>query len=143
VHWCCCSNFILNNTCIMNTINVIWTWNHRSLGILPSVNSKLCYQQLSVCPEKKCLILALMHKTHRYFTFFQSIFSWGEITCVWVLNLCLNYQFLQQLAVDKVKDGILYNKVWKDNWTYLISINSSNNEPFMWSKIGKLGSSLK
>jgi hypothetical protein len=21
-------------------------------------------------------------------------------------------------AVDKVKDGILYNKVWKDNWTY-------------------------
>jgi hypothetical protein len=21
-------------------------------------------------------------------------------------------------AVNKVKDGILYNKVWKDNWTY-------------------------
>ena len=21
-------------------------------------------------------------------------------------------------AVDKVKDHILYNKVWKDNWTY-------------------------
>ena len=33
-----------------------------------------------------------------YFTFFQSIFSWVEITCVWVLNLCLNYQFLQQLT---------------------------------------------
>ena len=50
-----------------------------------------------------------------YFTFFQSIFSWGEITCVWVLNLCLNYRFLQQLTRSRT---ILYNKVWKDNWTY-------------------------
>jgi hypothetical protein len=73
VHWCCCSklivhmnagitvkcllsdvwylsnkyfflcNFILNNTYIMNTINVVWTLIHRSLGILPFMNSKLCY----------------------------------------------------------------------------------------------------
>ena len=33
-----------------------------------------------------------------YFTFLQSLFSWGEITCVWVLNLCLIYWFLQQLT---------------------------------------------
>ena len=52
-----------------------------------------------------------------YFTFFQSIFSWGEITCVWVLNLCLNYRFLQ--LSTRSRTCILYNKVWKDNWTYL------------------------
>ena len=33
-----------------------------------------------------------------YFTFLQSLFSWGEITCGWVLNLCLIYPFLQQLT---------------------------------------------
>ena len=36
--------------------------------------------------------------------------------------LCLGIELLFELsiftAVDKVKDGILYNKVWKDNWTY-------------------------
>jgi hypothetical protein len=48
----------------MNTINVIWTLIHRSLGILPSVNSKLWYRQLSAWPEKIWLILALMHKAH-------------------------------------------------------------------------------
>jgi hypothetical protein len=49
--------YILNNTYIMNTINVIWTWIRRSLGILPVVDSKLCYRKLSTWPEKKCLIL--------------------------------------------------------------------------------------
>ena len=36
--------------------------------------------------------------------------------------LCLGIEPLFELsiftAVDKVKDRILYNKVWKDNWTY-------------------------
>ena len=36
--------------------------------------------------------------------------------------LCLGIEHLFELsiltAVDKVKDRILYNKVWKDNWTY-------------------------
>ena len=36
--------------------------------------------------------------------------------------LCLGIEPLFELliftAVDKVKDHILYNKVWKDNWTY-------------------------
>jgi hypothetical protein len=36
--------------------------------------------------------------------------------------LCLSIEPLFELsiftAVDKVKDRILYNKVWKDNWTY-------------------------
>jgi hypothetical protein len=57
-------NFILNNTYIMNTINVIWSWIRRSLGILPFVDSKLRYRKLSTWPEKKCLILTPMHKTH-------------------------------------------------------------------------------
>jgi hypothetical protein len=49
-----------------------------------------------------------------YFTFFQSIFSWGEITGVWEPL----FELSTFTAVDKVKDRILYNKVWKDNWTY-------------------------
>jgi len=36
--------------------------------------------------------------------------------------MCLGIEPLFDLsiftAVDKVKDHILYNKVWKDNWTY-------------------------
>jgi hypothetical protein len=51
-----------------------------------------------------------------YFTFFQSIFSWCEITCVWVLNLCLNYRFLQQLTRSRTIYCI--TRVWKVNWTY-------------------------
>ena len=50
------------------------------------------------CPydcRNNCQMFAIRHVI---FYFFQSIFSWGEITCVWVLNLCLNYQFLQQLT---------------------------------------------
>ena len=50
-----------------------------------------------------------------YFTFFQSIFSWGEITCVWVLNLCLNYGFLQQLTRSRTVYCITR---CEDNWTY-------------------------
>jgi hypothetical protein len=50
-----------------------------------------------------------------YFTFFQSIFSWGEITCVWVLNLCLNYRFLQQLTRSRTVYCITR---CEDNWRY-------------------------
>jgi hypothetical protein len=51
-----------------------------------------------------------------YFTFLQYFFSlrWNY--------MCLGIEPLFDLsiftAVDKVKDCILYNKVWKDNWTY-------------------------
>jgi hypothetical protein len=51
-----------------------------------------------------------------YFTFLQSLFFLG-----WNY-MCLGIEPLLDLsiftAVDKVKDRILYNKVWKDNWTY-------------------------
>jgi hypothetical protein len=51
-----------------------------------------------------------------YFTFLQSLFFLG-----WNY-MCLGIEPLFDLsiftAVDKVKDRILYNKVWKDNWTY-------------------------
>ena len=51
-----------------------------------------------------------------YFTFLQSLFflRWNY--------KCSSIEPLFDLsiftAVDKVKDRILYNKVWKDNWTY-------------------------
>ena len=51
-----------------------------------------------------------------YFIFLQSFFflPWNY--------MCLGIEPLFDLsiftAVDKVKDRILYNKVWKDNWTY-------------------------
>ena len=51
-----------------------------------------------------------------YFTFLQSLFflRWNY--------MCLGIEPLFDLsiftAVDKVKDHILYNKVWKDNWIY-------------------------
>ena len=48
-----------------------------------------------------------------YFTFLQSLFflRWNYMYWTFVdLSIFT--------AVDKVKDGILYNKVWKDNWTY-------------------------
>jgi hypothetical protein len=50
------------------------------------------------------------------FSFLQSHFSlpWNY--------MCLGIERLFNIsiftAVDKVKDRILYNKVWKDNWTY-------------------------
>jgi hypothetical protein len=33
-----------------------------------------------------------------FYLFAISFFSWGEITCVWVLSLCLIYRFLQKLT---------------------------------------------
>jgi hypothetical protein len=50
-----------------------------------------------------------------YFTFFQSIFSWKNYLCLGIEPL---FELSIFTAVDKVKDYILYNKVWKDNWTY-------------------------
>ena len=54
----------IDRSYIMNTINVICTLIRRSLGIFPVVDSKLCYRKPAAWPEEKCLILALMHKTH-------------------------------------------------------------------------------
>ena len=53
-----------------------------------------------------------------YFTFFFNLFFpgvklpvFGYWTFVWIIDFYSSW-------VDKVKDRILYNKVWKDNWTY-------------------------
>jgi hypothetical protein len=50
-----------------------------------------------------------------YFTFLQSLFF------LWWNYMPLGIEALFDLSifttVDKVKDCILYNKVWKDNWT--------------------------
>ena len=56
-------------------------------------NSNVCYQTCDILP------------------FCNHFFSCCEITCVWGIEPLLIYRFLQQLT-------ILYNKVWKDNWTY-------------------------
>ena len=56
-------------------------------------NSNVCYQTCDILP------------------FCNHFFSCSEITCVWGIEPLLIYRFLQQLT-------ILYNKVWKDNWTY-------------------------
>ena len=59
----------------------------------------------------KCLLSDVLN-----FYFFSIYFFLG-----WNY-LCLGIEHLFELsiftAVDKVKDRILYNKVWKDNWTY-------------------------
>ena len=51
-----------------------------------------------------------------YFTFLQSLFF------LWWNYMCLGIEPLFDLsiftAVDKVKDHILYNQLWKVNWTY-------------------------
>jgi hypothetical protein len=40
--------------------------------------------------------------------------------------MCLGIEALFDLsiftAIDKVKDRILYNKVWKDNWTCTVTL---------------------
>ena len=44
------------------------------------------------------MVSNVCYQTCDILLFFNLFFSWGEITCVWVLNLCLNYWFLQQLT---------------------------------------------
>jgi hypothetical protein len=50
---------------------------------------------------------------------FYFFFIWFFLGCNY---RCLGIEPLFELSlstvVDKVKDRILYNKVWKDNWTY-------------------------
>jgi hypothetical protein len=83
----------------MNTINVIWTYNvnweycrpwtqnyatGNSASIIILVHW-CCCSELIVHTNAGITVKCLLSDVW-YFTFFQSIFSWGEITCVWVLN---------------------------------------------------------
>ena len=67
------------------------------------------------CPYK-CRNNWCLHSDVWYFTFLQSLFFLGwNYMCLGIEPL---FDLLIFTAVDKVKDRILYNKVWKDNWTY-------------------------
>jgi hypothetical protein len=66
------------------------------------VNNHTCALMLlfgTNCPyecRNNCQMFAIRRVIFYLFAIF--FFSCGEITCVWVLNLCLIYRFLQQLT---------------------------------------------
>jgi hypothetical protein len=81
------------------------------------VNNHTCELVLfgTNCPYK-CRNNWCLHSDVWYFTFLQSLFFLGwNYMCLGIEPL---FDLLIFTAVDKVKDRILYNKVWKDNWTY-------------------------
>jgi frataxin-like iron-binding protein CyaY len=54
-------NFILNNTYIMNTINVIWTLNSSIIGNIAGRGLEAMLPETLYVTWKKCLILTPMH----------------------------------------------------------------------------------
>jgi hypothetical protein len=106
--------FVHNHNCLFERFVNMYLFsmfvnNHICCALVLLFGTNCPYE----CRNNWCLLSDVW-----YFTFLQSLFFLG-----WNY-MCLGIEPLFDLsiftAVDKVKDRILYNKVWKDNWTYFI-----------------------
>jgi hypothetical protein len=85
----------------------------RCLSIIILVVHWCCCSELIVHTNAGITVKCLLSDVW-YFTFLQSLFF------LWWNYMCLGIESLFDLSIFTavVKDRILYNKVWKDNWTY-------------------------
>jgi hypothetical protein len=85
----------------------------RCLSIIILVVHWCCCSELIVHTNAGITVKCLLSDVW-YFTFLQSLFF------LWWNYMCLGIEPLFDLSIFTavVKDHILYNKVWKDNWTY-------------------------